>query len=472
MNRFFSLPAILSPKMLNSLALLSLFALEVSAFWRLPCRQSLTVERIDPLTSFGLAGEHVHTIHGGNKFSQSSLEEDLLKSTCSSCQVKQDRSAYWTPVLYFQDEAGNFNIVNQTGGMLVYYLPRGENVKAFPDGFRIIAGDPTLRNFPYKDVEKSLWTAQDMTEDALRQKAIGFNCLNYHLPAQAALGMKTIPENLSCRDGLRAEVFFPSCWNGKDLDSPDHRDHMRYPSLMDDGDCPKGFGTRLVSLFFETIWDVDKFGGQKGRFVFSTGDPTGSGYHGDFMNAWDRKVLQEAIDVCTSPSGVIDECKVFDLYTEGEMQQCTIKRTIKEDVFGPLKKLPGCNPVTKGPESATKDGCPGEGPKNGNQIPYPSKPKDTEGGGPPELPSISPSSPPAKTSKAPVSPAPQDNPKKHDVGIAATTSDPYLVIVTVTETVTPFATTVTVPGQGTPTPKQMKRGLHNHRRFGGGHHKH
>lgn len=52
--------------MLNSLALLSLFALEASAFWRLPCRQSLAVERVDPLVQFGQVGSHVHTIHGGN----------------------------------------------------------------------------------------------------------------------------------------------------------------------------------------------------------------------------------------------------------------------------------------------------------------------------------------------------------------------------------------------------------------------
>ncbi|KAG0642261.1 hypothetical protein HOY80DRAFT_917857 [Tuber brumale] len=466
--------------MLNLLVLLSLFALEASAFWRLPCRQSLTVERIDPLTQFGLVGEHVHTIHGGNRFSESSLEADLLQSSCSSCQVKQDRSAYWTPVLYFQDEAGNFNAVNQTGGMLVYYLPRGENVKAFPDGFRMIAGDPKLRNFPYKEVEKSLWTPEDMTEAALRQKAIGFNCLNYHLPAEAALGMKTIPENLSCKDGLRAEVFFPSCWNGKDLDSPGHRDHMRYPSLMDDGDCPKGFETRVVSLFFETIWDVDKFGGQKGRFIFSTGDPTGCGYHGDFMNAWDKEVLQKAIDVCTSPSGVIDECKVFDLYTENEMHQCTIKRTVKEDVFGPLKKLPGCNPVTEGPESAKQDACSGEGLDNDHQGPFPSKPKETKGAGSPEVATTSSSSASAKTFKPSVSPAPPGNAKKQDVGVAAnpdptTPSDPYLVIVTVTETVTPLETTITIPaphGQYTPPPQRKKRGLHNHHGFNGGHHKH
>jgi Domain of unknown function (DUF1996) len=26
-----------------------------------------------------------------------------------------------------------------------------------------------------------------------------------------------------CNGGIRANIFFPSCWNGKDLDTPDHR---------------------------------------------------------------------------------------------------------------------------------------------------------------------------------------------------------------------------------------------------------
>jgi len=52
--------------MLNPLVLSSLFVLGASAFWRLPCRQNLAVERVDPLVQFGQAGAHVHTIHGGN----------------------------------------------------------------------------------------------------------------------------------------------------------------------------------------------------------------------------------------------------------------------------------------------------------------------------------------------------------------------------------------------------------------------
>jgi hypothetical protein len=54
----------------------AIFALEASAFWRLPCRQALTIERIDPLTNFGGEAEHVHAIHGGNR------ELQKLRSLC------------------------------------------------------------------------------------------------------------------------------------------------------------------------------------------------------------------------------------------------------------------------------------------------------------------------------------------------------------------------------------------------------
>jgi len=46
----------------------------------------------------------------------------------------------------------------------------------------------------------------------------------------------------------------------------------------------------------------------KQPFVLAMGDTTGYGYHSDFLNGWDRRVLQEAIDTCTSESGVIEYC--------------------------------------------------------------------------------------------------------------------------------------------------------------------
>jgi hypothetical protein len=76
------------------------------------------------------------------------------------------------------------------------------------------------------------------------------------------------------------------CWNGKDLDSPDHRAHMAYPTRYNGGDCPATHPVRLPAIFFEAFYSVDKFPHGEGRqpFVLSNGDPTGYGLHGDFVS--------------------------------------------------------------------------------------------------------------------------------------------------------------------------------------------
>ena len=56
-------------------------------------------------------------------FSESASYEDLIASSCTSCQVTQDKSAYWTPALYFQSSSGDFTLVEQVGGMLAYVIP-------------------------------------------------------------------------------------------------------------------------------------------------------------------------------------------------------------------------------------------------------------------------------------------------------------------------------------------------------------
>lgn len=56
----------------------------------------------------------------GKDFRMSSTDQDLRSSECTSCAVKQDLSAYWTPNLYWQEDNGEFTALNQTGGMLVY----------------------------------------------------------------------------------------------------------------------------------------------------------------------------------------------------------------------------------------------------------------------------------------------------------------------------------------------------------------
>jgi hypothetical protein len=96
-----------------------------------------------------------------------------------------------------------------------------------------------------------------------------------------------------------------------------------------------------------------------GRFVLANGDPTGYGLHGDFMNGWDRSVLERAVEMCTADSGVVDDCSVFRdegrFYSDDEMNACAAKDPLPSDVdvVDVVPYLPGCVAVTEGPASAT-----------------------------------------------------------------------------------------------------------------------
>ncbi|KAG9658955.1 WSC domain protein, partial [Aureobasidium melanogenum] len=331
----------------SALSVLAL-ASSASAFWRMPCPGRVATERLDPIVNPGGVSGHVHTISGSNGFKAEMTYADARGGACSSCPIKQDMSNYWTPKLYYQSENGTFIDVPQAGdgqgvygGMTVYYLQRGgpnnDNLTAFPEGFRMLAGDP------FKRAE---------TDDFAGQ-AVSFVCLDYSGTSTYTSGLP----NKVCPDGLRAQVFFPSCWDGVNLDSSDHKSHMAYPTKYsyDNGPCPATHPVHLISIFYEIIYSTagfDWWNGTNQPFVFAQGDPTGYGFHGDFINGWDVPTLQEATNTCNNDSGLITDCPVFDFFTNAESQACVLAPTIDEAVTGELAKLPGCNPVTYGPGEA------------------------------------------------------------------------------------------------------------------------
>ncbi|KAF1983138.1 WSC-domain-containing protein [Aulographum hederae CBS 113979] len=318
-----------------------------SAFIRFPCASNIVEERADPIINPGKVSGHVHKIVGGNAFS---FDMDFAKArtaTCSSCPIKEDFSNYWTPKLYYHAQNGSFISVptvgdsasDTKGGQTIYYLQRGPDIsklKAFPEGLRMVAGDPFRRSFT----------------GGFAQEAINFACLG------AGKDETNGFPNYNCPDGLRAQVFFPSCWDGENLDSADHTSHMSYPETgnYNGGTCPSSHPVQLISLFFEVLYDTNSFKdmwyGSSQPFVFAQGDPTGYGFHGDFLNGWDVPTLQNIVTHCTADSGTLEDCHYGTRFTNDEQNSCKVDALVDEEVRGLLPKLPGCNAVQNGPDRA------------------------------------------------------------------------------------------------------------------------
>jgi Domain of unknown function (DUF1996) len=78
--------------------------------------------RMDPIVSPGQASSHAHTIQGGNAFAMTLGDTTLMSSTCTSSLIKNDKSVYWTPKMYFYDEANKTFEDVPMFYMNVYYL--------------------------------------------------------------------------------------------------------------------------------------------------------------------------------------------------------------------------------------------------------------------------------------------------------------------------------------------------------------
>ena len=288
----------------------------------------------------------------------SSTYQSLVNSDCTSCEIAADKSAYWTPTLYYAYENGTFIEVPHSGSV-VYYLGRGDNRNQtipFPKGLNIVSGDKNARSY---DSQTMTWGNATYPGRPIADR-VSFNCL-----ADKPLPEQPYMFRTDCINGLRAQIQYQSCWNGRDLYLPDNS-HVAYLSQIDNGVCPPTHPYQLPHLFLETLWAVNDVKGQTsgGRFVFSQGDTTGYGFHGDFQNGWEPSVLADAVQNClnTDNAGQISACPALSAsQTNGYSNNCPRRPSpIGEKTDGLLTKLPGCIQMTSGPGAA---------PASANQCP-------------------------------------------------------------------------------------------------------
>lgn len=62
----------------------------------------------------------------------------------------------------------------------------------------------------------------------------------------------------------------PRCWDGKNLDSPNHQDHVAYSGngATGGGSCPSTHPVKLPQIMYELMWNVTMF--QKDRSIWPT----------------------------------------------------------------------------------------------------------------------------------------------------------------------------------------------------------
>ncbi|KAI9654820.1 MAG: hypothetical protein M1821_005814 [Bathelium mastoideum] len=333
------------------LFLLAVLLQTTSAFWRMKTNGTLGIARIDPIVAPGKVNSHVHIVHGGRNFGMNATSDILKNSNCTSADVTQDNSGYWTPTLMFQFTNGTVVTAEKMSFVAYYFLNwPGQNMTAFPDGFRMLSGNPMRRTFDYPIPDPPRpWTGRDVTQDALAQKALGFNCLG-GAEAEASLYRHFLPSKgyleTNCPAGLRIEVMFPSCWNGKDLDPPDHKSHVQFLDQVIAGECPdpENFPVRLPGLFYESTFNVSAYKDYEGQYMISTADPTGCSNHGDFMMGWTSvDLLQNAVNTCLNSSGNIEDCPVFDIGYDSP-KDCAFDMPAilaNDNPQGPRQGLPG-----------------------------------------------------------------------------------------------------------------------------------
>ena len=298
---------------------------------------SLTTQRLDPIVFPGKSpAGHVHSIVGGSKFGKSAVYSDMLSSQCTTANVAKDHSAYWAPSMYIQKPNGKFHfvplnfhvyykLINHRGQTDFKYNPMvlGE-FHAFPKGFKMKAGSPDSKE-PQHFISHKCYI-KDHTADKYPDTH----------------GFPTDPSK--CTGGIRGEVTFPSCWDGHTLDSED-QSHVAYPGpngRWETGACPSTHPVRLPTMFFEAMFQAHAEVGDK--LVYSFGDYTGYGFHGDFLNGWEDGVIDKLVDYCfKNENGMAKQCNIREIAEKHGGPNSSCKWKGKEDsspYLGELNDLP------------------------------------------------------------------------------------------------------------------------------------
>jgi len=223
------------------------------------------MRRDDPIVHPHHAGmSHLHLFFGNTSTNAHSTWLSLRRAG-TNCNNKADKAAYWIPALYRSGQ-----VVRPIAGHFYY---RGVTslgaIRAFPPGLKIIAGN-----------------AQATRPQSTR--VLAWSC-----QGSSGTGQATMRD---CGSGGHVKVLikFPSCWDGRRKDSPNHKSHMRYALRLGGGRraCPRTHPVPVPELTAAISFPI-----RNGSGVRLSSGPFYT-MHSDFFNAWNQITLTTLIRNC------------------------------------------------------------------------------------------------------------------------------------------------------------------------------
>ena len=262
----------------------------------------------DPIVYPGQPGKsHLHQFYGNlatNANSTYASQRAAGDSTCNSSGLEDgtgkaaNRSGYWMPAML--DGKGNVikpNYVN------LYYKrqprsdPRCNNPSNTADkAIGICVGIPNGIRFIF---------GYDMVSGTPQTGHHQFACYNSNAGKLLAGPFNTMAELAAAQNKcvvggmVKTMISAPPCWDGKNLDSPNHRDHVAYWSYGNWGylRCPADH-PYVMPVFTLGAFFTLQAGDDLRTWHFSSDEmrpdlPAGSTFHADYFEAWDPTIKAE-----------------------------------------------------------------------------------------------------------------------------------------------------------------------------------
>ena len=241
----------------------------------------------DPIVYPGQPGRaHLHAFFGNTGVNGNSTASSIANTGSSTCRGGiLNRSAYWVPAMIdtrdgtpIRPRTANFYYKTGYGGVAP------SSVRSMPVGLRMIAGDAKnagpggqYDNMPF-----------------------GYSC---HSTTGTYGDGRSIP-NCAAGDEVWQHIYFPQCWDGVNLDSPDHKSHMAYPTPG--RGCPASHPVALPEITFNIVYSVTE-ANSTSRWRLSSDNygsnlPGGYSAHGDWFNGWRPEAMDAFVNGCDRPA--------------------------------------------------------------------------------------------------------------------------------------------------------------------------